>query len=335
MKKKKIALLFVLFSFTLIAQPRLDIDIDSTLKGPIKMITEKQYSSDDLENYRWAYQYYFDKALKITEQHNLNQTTNSFYLQEKFTYDEKGRKHTVSNFDRNGEIFSKDSFVYNKEGELLEKYNFSYSGWSDPVVKLDKYELNDKGQPIAHYFTYSHQEKQLVESFGYDNKGNLTESWKFSQWDTTFTQIEYDDQDRVVKRSRIKIQNGEKGEPCVDLYTYKAEGIKTEQGCRGGLVEEQKRDDNGRVIYESWTYPRKSGEKDYYIIRSTYNDHNLIEKEEWEDNRNREKEVRNFTKFFEFEFDDYGNWVKLTRKKMENDEMEIFMVFEREITYYE
>lgn len=335
MKRNIVLFLFTVISLTAFSQPNIDRDPDTTLTGPIKSILEKQYSSDDLNNYRWAYEYRYDKDGKFTEEYHYDQQLKDFYLKEKHTYDKNGRKQTISNYDRDGEMFSKDSFVYNASGTLIKKYDYTFRSWSDPTVTLDEYELNKEGQVIAYYNTYSNQERRLMESYSYDKSGNQTEIWRFTRRDTTLYQTQYDSKGRAIKKTKTRIENGQRLEPCVDSYTFGNNEIKSERGCRGDLTEIQKLDDKGRIIYESWAHLRKSGEKDYYIINSTYNDHDLIIKEVWEDNRNREKEVKHFTKLFEFEFDEYGNWIKLTRKRIEDGNEEIFMVFEREITYYE
>lgn len=334
--KRLIVFLFLLAPLTAFCQPRLDIDLDSTLKGPIKSITERQYDSGDLENSRWGYIYNYDHSQKLVEEHQYDFQSKEYHLKKKFEYDSDGRKLALSNYGRKGELYLKDSFVYNPEGILIKKYEISYNGSNDPLIKLDEYEVNTAGQIVKHFITDGNNDKKLVSSSSYYPSGRLLSTVTETLWDTTIVEYNYDNDGRIWRKEIFHLEKGAMSDPCTDEYTYSADSmIKIDQGCKGGLVEVKKMDQKGRVIYESWDYTRRSGKRDYYTIHSTYDDHGLIVKEEWEDNRNPEKEVITYTKYFEFEYDDHGNWIKLTRRRIENDVEEIFMIFERDITYYE
>lgn len=164
----------------------------------------------------------------------------------KYKYDSNNRMIEVARYWDDGSLESRESYSYNKKGQIVTKKYYSDFGYY--AISYDELKYDSKGNNIESIF-YIKDKKDRSSYFKYDDKNNIIESRYWNKNDSLFSttniQYKYDKKsnwiwkkyidgfdssgDQIIER-RI-VYYGDKDEnnyPLWDNPNYKAEEIETE-----------------------------------------------------------------------------------------------------------
>ena len=274
---------------------------------PLPEDADYRYGTEQLElgNLAKAYGYFKDSAdpraaemlekfvfvpTKLTEEHSDSGQN----IVTTYTYDEAGRlleEKMTGNSQWNTPVNKQDTYVYDPDGRVVKR---TYC--HDNHTFIETYTYNDNGDELTYsYFLDGDEEAFSRRVSTYDDRGNLIKQENidgFDEWDNYTLTYTYDEQDRILTRTRI----GYSDNATVYTYVYDEEGnyyystpdktttnyydkndrlIKTElvnnETGKVQYLEEFRYDDKGNEVYNRTLYDDSET-----VHTTTYNELGLV-----------------------------------------------------------
>ena len=193
---------------------------------------------------------------------------------------------------RRGHLTDDFHCFFNEEGLPIKEFIYPAAD-TGTVSKTFLFKYNKKGQLI----NYFHEDNNPKEAeYLYNKKGQLIK--EISDWYTQ--EYEYYDNGKLHRRIQF---NPKVGKEFQYTFTYDNDFIKYHDryyfGAKWHLIEEYKRDKHGNITK--------------YRMASSYEE---LKKEKWDE--------------FEYEFDNYNNWIRCIHYRNKKP----IYIIEREIEYF-
>ena len=316
-------ILSVLFSGFALSQPAKGILKDTTLQGPVKKINEVQFYADNLDSAAFKYNYYFDAEGNLLREDQWKES--EYIVRWNRTYDESGNLIEHNRESKFREV-DKDSFAYDEQNNLvLEMMNIG-----GPFPKKTIYEYDENGN-LEREERYVSGNLKGTKTYSYED-GNMTKVESNENNKESIEWITYDDQDRVLKTVKVYENREGNEDTCTITYSYPEENVEiTEDSCMPQF-EKLVYNKRGQLTHEEWTRKVKNG-AEHTIIKRSYNPQGQVTKKQYSiQNETGEKEYFSET-VYEYEYDEYDNWIKLDWYKLKDGIKELKMRFIREFTY--
>jgi len=261
---------------------------------------------------------------------------NSWKAESKYEFNSNGFLVKESHYYQNGKLSGEEDWIYNEENKLITKdQSKMYGGGTLEVydginvliwdVSISKYSCiyNDNGNLKERLFfnswgdlfekaIYKYNKKNLlttIDRYNSEGKRKKRYAFKYHANKKLKEEIEYRSNGKISGK-RIYDERGY----CISFETYNKNGVSKRKNIF-------KNDNNGNIIEEKWS---DTGNTNKYSYNKKGNQISFVRYDSFGDIINSE--------YFEYEYDERGNWIK--KINFEGENREVKDVTNRTIKYY-
>lgn len=243
----------------------------------------------------------------------------------------------VKEFNKNGLIEWEYQYFYDKKSVAL---NYIYDN-NDLLKKKIIYKLKDSAKILDTIIEYGYNDKKLDSEYKYDSNDNLIKIVKYDYNKNGYSSYEY-----------FYGKFDEKGNNKLIKYNSLEQIISIERNWKDGkyldreyfyyneanLLDSTITFANDKKLYEEiYQYNESEMSIKYYNYYSN-TDKILINEERYNSNKeiisiinNENTDLKNGNKYFQYVYDENGNWIK----KLESNKNSLEKIVKREIEYYD